>query len=252
MIRNVLFLVMFVLPGMRCSAQTLHALLFVNENEEGRQTDRREDMKQMHAFFQYVAECIDYDYSPVRCSDRDFTSEKVDREIDRLQVRDNDVVVFYYSGHGYNAGQDIWPTLSLLDRRYSQASIMQRLKSACKERAKLILCIADCCNKGMADNSDISTVFANEDRAAIRALFLGFNGHKSILMSASKQGQVSWSNLRYGSYFGISLRKAIMRMELSEADWDSVMRRASTLTRKYTKQQQEPQYSISQSSDPFE
>lgn len=252
MMRRVFCFVLFVVFFIESPAQTLHTLLFVNEEESNRERDRSEDMKQMYRFFEYIAESIGYTYSPFKCSGRDFTARKVDEKIDRLKVEDMDVVVFYYSGHGYNEGENIWPTLSLKDKQYSHAAIMKRLKNVCASKPKLILCIADCCNKGMTNDIDVASIYGSSDVIPIKTLFLGFNGRKSIMMSASKQGQISWSSLKYGAYFGISLRKAIMGVKTSEATWENVLEKASSFMRKYTNGQQTPQFDISLSSDPFE
>ena len=105
----------FVL-SLSVQAQTLHALLFVNEKEVGRETDRKADMDNMKAFFRDIAAQLGYNYNLRDNSDTQFTAAEVDREIASLSVQKNDVVVFYYSGHGYNQGTDQWPTLNFKDK----------------------------------------------------------------------------------------------------------------------------------------
>ncbi len=67
-------------------AQTLHALLFVNEKEEGRETDRTEDMRKMLNFWQDIAGVIGYDYEYSYNSDSYFTAGRVRSVISSLDV----------------------------------------------------------------------------------------------------------------------------------------------------------------------
>lgn len=230
-------------------AQTLHALLFVNEKEKGRETDRTENMRSMINFWQEIAGAIGYDYECSRNSDTDFTAARVKHAISALRVGRDDIVVFYYSGHGYNDNTNVWPTLSLNDENFRAIDVLKLLKRV-NTPAKLTLCIADCCNKVYSSDNVNVTYATNE--SAIRKLFTNFNGKKTVMASSSKQGQLSWSNSVYGAYFGIAFRNAVSNTGYDEAEWDAVMENAKRLTMKYTKGQQEPQYSVTQTSDPFE
>lgn len=233
-------------------SQTLHAVMFVNEKEQGREVDRCADMRNMYRFWGNVAEAIGYTYAPVKCTPATFSAYQVDRAIRGLDVRTNDIVVFYYSGHGYNDESDIWPSLSLSDRNYRQIDIMKRLKNV-SSSAKLILCIADCCNKQANSSYDLTVSYdAFDDGEAMRKLFLGYKGKKSIMLSASKQGQFSWSDLRNGAFYGISFRKVLSSLSVSEATWDIALDKVSRQTYRYTDGQQMPQFNITQSGDPFE
>ena len=236
-------------------AQTLHALLFINEKESGREFDRSEDMRNMNTFLRNVSTTIGYSYNPQKFSDKKFTSSDIKQSISNLDVESGDIVVFYYSGHGYNDESDIWPSLSLNDNNYRQIDILKLLKEVSSE-AKLVLCIADCCNKQYRGSYDITSSYDSFDSQSnnpIKKLFTGFNGKKTIIMSASKQGQYSYSDTRYGAFFGISLRKSITELNSERlATWDQVMQKASSYTSRYTDGKQIPQYNVTQSGDPFE
>ena len=188
--------------------QTLHALIFVNEKEEGREVDRRADMKNMSTFFEEIAKNINYEFNLRQNSDTEFTARELDREIDNLDVRENDIVVFYYGGHGYNEGKDKWPSLNLKDRKYWQSDILKKMNQH-KSKAKLMLCIAACCNKVYRNNRDIGGNFNPILTENVKALFTDFSGKKTIVISSSKQGQLSWSDTTKGSIFGQAFRKAL-------------------------------------------
>lgn len=252
--KRITFLLFAVFLTIGASAQTMHTLIFVNKCEQGRQVDRTEDFNNMVNFFGNIARTLNYSNDMRTHACGEFTAAQVDREINSLNVNAGDIVVFYYSGHGYNNDDDKWPHLSLNDKNYWQTDILSKLKSRCGN-AKLLLCIADCCNKGIEGNN-VPGAFNPTDNNYVRQLFTGFQGTKIVIMSASKQGQYSWSNLRTGAYFGICLRKAIdektSNNNSSAPTWDDVMEYAKVLTSKYTNNKQEPQYSIQASFNPFD
>ena len=152
----------------------------------------------------------------------------------------------------YNDKSDIWPSLSLNDGSYREIDILKLLRTKASD-AKLILCIADCCNKqANSSHSFTSSYDSMEDSNAIRQLFLGFKGKKVIIISASKQGQLSWSHKLYGAYFGNCFRQAIAEVNDSNVSWDNILRNAVNLTYRCTDGKQTPQFNITQSGDPFE
>mgnify|MGYP003571408528 CR=1 FL=1 len=240
------------------SAQTMHTLIFVNTQENtvshgDRTVDRTADYNNMKAFFSRIANAIGYTNNMrAHGLQSDFTSAMVDQEINRLNVGRNDIVVFYYSGHGANMRNDIWPTLDLRDKGYWQTDILRKLKEKCAN-AKLLLCIADCCNE-VANGNIKGTFDAGEDLSGLKKLFTGFPGKKTITMSASKKGQLSRSDLKYGAWFGICLRDAIDKKTsgTSSPTWDEVLGYAKELTLKVSNNTQEPQYSIKVAADPFD
>lgn len=251
--KQITFLLLTLFLTIGSSAQTMHTLIFVNKCEDGRQTDRTEDFNKMVYFFGNIANALNYSNDMRTHTCGEFTAVHVDREINNLNVNAGDIVVFYYSGHGYNSSDDKWPHVALNDKNYWLTDILSKLKSRCGN-AKLLLCIADCCNKGIEGNS-VPGAFNPPDNNYVKQLFTGFQGNKTIVMSASKQGQYSWSNLRTGAYFGICLRKAIndkiANYNASAPTWENVLEYAKQLTLQYTNNKQEPQWSIQSSWSPF-
>lgn len=251
--KKILLVIVCTFLSIVVNAQTFHTLIFVNKCEPDRQVDRTEDFNNMSNFFSNIARQLGFSSNLRAHTCNEFTVAQVDNEINNLNVRQGDIVVFYYSGHGYNNSQDKWPTLAFLDKFYWQTDILAKLKQKCGS-AKLLLCIADCCNKGI-DGNGVPGSFNPPDNNYLKSLFVGFQGNKTVVMSASIQGQYSWSNLRTGAYFGICLRKAInekiSNSNSTAPSWESVMEYAKQLTLRYTDNKQEPQYSISSSWSPF-
>lgn len=238
------------------SAQTMHTLIFVNESEPKREIDRTQDSKNMQRFFTEIARNLSYVNNMHNHTGAEFTTSYIDREIDNLNVGNNDVVVFYYSGHGANLRNDKWPTLDLLDKPYWSSRILAKLNAKC-EKAKLVLFITDCCNSYINSGISPTSSFNPIDDNNVAKLFTGFQGKKKVIVTAAKPGTSSISDLRYGAWFGISLRQAIKENtsnDVSNPTWEKVMQDARRLTLNYTRgaYQHEPQWSIEQSADPFD
>lgn len=255
--RNVLLLTAFLFVGICLNAQTMHTLIFVNTQENGshgdRTVDRSKDFVNMKDFFSAVASAIGYTNNMrAHGLQKDFNSATIDAEINRLNVNRNDIVVFYYSGHGGNLNNDLWPSFELTDKYYWQTDILRKLNGKCSN-AKLLLCIADCCN-GIRDNNMRGSFDGCEDINGLKYLFTGFPGKYAITISASKKGQYSYSDKRYGAFFGICFREAIAEKTANNGSptWEDVLNYAKKLTMRVSNNEQEPQYSIKVKGDPMD
>lgn len=271
--KRILTLLALMIVCLGLNAQTMHTLIFVNTQEKyygDRTVDRTADYNNMKAFFSDIAAAIGYTNNMrAHKLQQDFNSAMVNREIENLNVKKNDIVVFYYSGHGANSGNDVWPTLTFdaYGRdSYWQTEILRKLRIKCTDgnlfKPKLLICIADCCNN--VHDGNIRGTFDPENNASgIKKLFTGFPGRLTITMSASMKGQLSVSDLSSGSLFGFSLRRAIKDgTRYGSPTWESILESAKQETAKLAAQRnnietgkpyyQVPQYSIKISGDPFD
>lgn len=252
--RRILLSVIVFCVSVCVTAQTMHTLIFVNESEPQREVDRTADSRNMKKFFTAIAQSLDYSNNLRSHTGNEFTSTFVDWEIENLQVGNNDVVVFYYSGHGANYKKDKWPTLDFLDKAYWSSQILAKLNRKC-EKAKLVLFITDCCN-GFYDNgfTPVNSYNPTDENNVVK-LFTGFRGKRKVIVTAAKPGQFSYSHKVYGAYFGMAFRSAVIENvsnDMINPTWEKVLKYASQLTFQYSGGKHEPQYSIEQSADPFD
>ena len=250
--------IILILPFLICSihfyGQTMHSILFTNMEEQGRELDRTAEMKQMTEFCISIADALNYKHN-LRChSGAEFTSKMLEKEIASLNVQENDVVIFYYAGHGCNWDDDDWPHMAFLDKQYWETTAFNKLKAVSK-KAKLLLCIASCCNMDSEGRRKERAQYAPIDKEKARKLFLGFSGKKAIIASSSIRGQYtySWSSgTMLGSIYTISLRKTINEALSGISNigltWNEIFEATKQQTLAYTNNRQLPQYVIENNS----
>lgn len=238
------------------SAQTFHALIFSNMKESAqRSADRTVEMNNMRSFCQNIASTLGYEQD-IRChSDNEFTSAQFLQDLESLSIGSEDVVMLFYNGHGCNWDDDDWPHMCFKDKQYWQTTAYEKLQERCGN-AKLLLCIACCCNMDSRGRSgyDVEYDYSFDPNKA-RSLFAGFSGKRKVVTSSSIRGQYSYSwtsGSRLGSIYGISLREAINEAlrpsSAIEPTWDNVLTLAQKKTLEYTDQKQRSQYKIQDAS----
>lgn len=242
--KKFVLLLLIFLP-LTLTAQTFHTIIMVNKEEPNRQVDRTQDYNRMSAFFAEIAKTLGYRSDMKRYSGAAFKAANALQAIESLSVAANDIVVFYYSGHGVNWDDDEWPHMAFLDRQYGETAIYNKLKAKCSN-AKLILCISDCCNMDSEGARREKKSYAGFDPILTKKLFTDFEGHRSYEVSASIRGQYSLSHLQYGALFGIAFREAITRAceGKIQPNWAYVFEEAKTITLSLTDQRQMPQYKM--------
>lgn len=253
--KNVISLLVTIVIAMSATAQTFHAIIFSNMKESSqRAADRTEEMNNMRSFCQNLATTLGY-RQDIRChSDNEFTSTQFLQDIESMSVGSEDIVILFYNGHGCNWDDDNWPHMCFKDKQYWQTTAYEKLQENCGN-AKLLLCIACCCNMDSRGRSGygMDYDYSFEPNKA-RALFAGFSGKRKVVTSSSIRGQYSYSwtsGNRLGSIYGISIREAINEVlrpsSTIEPTWDNVLTLAQQKTLAYTNQKQRSQYKIQDS-----
>jgi hypothetical protein len=230
-------------------SQTVHALIYGDEKEaKGRGCDRKADTDNMDAFFNTIAEALGYQYNSVVNGSSNFKGRKAMSDIDNLNVASSDIVILYYTGHGYNPESNIdeWPALNFKDGDYHATKLRKQISS----NAKLILFITDCCNNvlnlPLSEQSDARMNGQSANfKQNVKKLFTNFNGKKTVALTASQKGQLSYSKAcggddNPGAFFGIAFREVFMNYATNKTNisWDQIIEGSKTLTASYTDQKQ--------------
>lgn len=131
--------------------------------------------------------------------------------IEEFKCANDDVVIFYYSGHGVRAYQDAseFPQLCLGSSNQKDFISLEYVKEKIEKKGPgLAIILADCCNSYNSSVTPKETVMITararaSDKSShdegMRKLFLETRG--SIIAASSRKGEVSWGSSYYGGLF---------------------------------------------------
>lgn len=227
-------------------AQTLHAILVADTRDPLLAKACAYDIELMHRQLVQITAAIDYQLAEQRITHQDFSQQQLDRVVRALIPRHDDILVFYYSGHGYHqpTSPDRFPTLMLIKEgsTFAKNPGLRAVHTALKQKkARLCITLGDCCNnivsttRGMINKriSPKALVLTNDSlNAAYRKLFLNVRG--DALIASSEPPQQSCAHPDSGSFYTRAFDEAL---ELASRynktiSWESLLRDAQTrLTR---------------------
>jgi len=181
------------------------------------------------------------------------TGERVNRPsvlntIDRLPIAHDDLVFFYFSGHGCRTHQKIspWPYLYFVNANQYMAldEVVEHLKA---KHPRFGVIMADCCNNfegPMPENQNFNFQTLNYRRISpyIKNLFAKSRG--LLVISGSEPGEFSWAS-EEGGILTCAFLDGLSQTEFHPSKtWDQLM---GDIRRK-TRGIQSPQYALIESS----
>lgn len=201
----------------------LHLVLVANTEDKEIGKTCVIDKEATFKTFSDIAEFLEIQFKPTVIAGKDFSKVNVDKAVSAVQPGPNDIVVFYYSGHGFNNmdEQYTFPYLDLRDKSFQRfggpytlnvETIFQKLKS---KGARLNLVISDCCNNDPTSASMISAQGATTRTSSIgwsmencQALFMS-RKPTSVIMTAARKGELSAGNPANGGIFTFMFREQL-------------------------------------------
>ena len=205
------------------------------------------DKDATYSSFSQVAEYLGIQFIPNVIFGKNFSKKTVEASIEKLAPSPNDIVVFYYSGHGFSNVNDRYsfPFLDLRDKSYqnyggeytmNMEDIFKTIKS---KGARLNLVLSDCCNADPSVSNIISTNVASTRSSSIgwnlkncSSLFLN-NQRASILMTAASKGELSAGNNNTGGIFTFNMRESLekyMGPFFDNVSWQNIISSAQNQT----------------------
>jgi hypothetical protein len=189
-------------------------------------------------------------------SGSDLTVTKAQELLDGLAVSPNDVVYFYYSGHGGNPGNLTWPVLMFLSVVYPESyddylSFDDVVAMLRPKNPRLLVVMADCCNnypEQAQPKPPARPTSGPAVTAAFRALFVESAG--TVLASGASPGQFSYGGQGAGGMFTNTFLESFYSLAPSSGSsltWESVLSTARADTAAAAQsfgETQEPQYAI--------
>ena len=183
--------------------------------------------------------------------------------LNELNCGTNDVVFFYYSGHGAHSAQQMGEKFPQLCMKYNSTQYQNEFVSVktideiiTKKSPRLNLIITDCCNNVISNllprmvvsEMKGATIVSNTSSERLKKLFLYSRG--KVKITSSKLKQQSAGNKEYGGLFTNALIDVLAEVEDGklEPDWYKIAAATKTLVLNWSQREQEPDDEISVSS----
>jgi hypothetical protein len=207
----------------------------------------QKDVMNISSQIRDVATFLNLGLNYVEVSGAKFGKAGVESAIANLKPAANDIVIFYYSGHGYSAegkAEEQYPQFDLRQSRFDDilvatlnaSDVLSKIKA---KSARLNLVITDCCNSNLGllkpegKNYALTTKsLMSWEKSFCYDLFMKSKG--SIIATAAKKGQYAYGNTDVGGYFTSNLitamEKYLSKFQTSTPTWQQIISEAQTST----------------------
>lgn len=231
--------ILFFLP-LGVFGQTFHAIMFADTFDPKIGESCLSDFEKMEVEFATMARANGMELNRLFFNDYDFTKEKLVDAISNLKCGPEDVVYFYYTGHGARAATDQskWPQLSLgmapkTDVQHFPMAMVDEMLA--EKKPKLRILMADCCNKivgGLTSKTSRGATMVLEGmdpvNSVYRALFREIKG--SVLCTSSSPGEMALGN-NEGGIFTMNFLDALSEsVAVGKGDWKAILKHAKLAT----------------------
>ena len=224
----------------------LNLLVVANSNDAEIGASCKKDMERVIETYTNLANFIGIGIDVKAISGTEYNKANVVNAIDKLTPSSNDIVVFYYSGHGFRKPKDnrTYPYIDLRpkpDDTYMVNSLnMEDIYSSIrKKKARFNLVLSDCCNTEVSETNAIGSPIARTKSLGINwsqnnclALFMNPKP-MSVLATAARPDQRAASNNEFGGFFSYFF-KTSMETHFSflklNVNWQSVLEQARKQT----------------------
>jgi hypothetical protein len=255
-IKKLIFAIVVALVfGLRAQAQTLHGIIIADTYDDKIGESTVVDSEGMMLELRTTAQVLNMKENIIELKDNDFTKAKTLEVLNGLKCGKDDIVFFYYTGHGVRSPQDQskYPQLALKELKNGNLETSGRALLSFDEvkniiqakNARLSIIFSDCCNAiqdGLppqyANNSGNTSVSNSENIAMVyQNLFMKTRG--IIMATSSKPGEVSLGNMANGGAFTFAYRYVLQRVVGGDvkASWQEILDATQGLCNKINSQQ---------------
>ncbi|HKK75805.1 MAG TPA: caspase family protein [Saprospiraceae bacterium] len=246
-----IFFLLLILPlratPLFAQSETLHVLLLIDEYSDIAPACEADKIK-MEEEVKVIAQKTRLALNLHRV---DYSKGGIEEAIAGLAVSPNDVILFYFTGHGYRYERQEhcgkYPYLYLTkteEHLYDAGLCLENINEQLKaKKPRLLISLADCCNNVLPYEEPIAMnpVLIGQ---AYKKLFLGSEGY--IIATSSLPGQYSFATSNGGYFtngFLESLREISARSDApEEITWERVLKRTAAITILNSDSKQKPQY----------
>jgi hypothetical protein len=225
----------------------LHFILVANTNDPRIGYSVQKDVVNISSQVKDVATFLGLPLNYVEISGAKFGKASVETALNNLKPGTNDIVIFYYSGHGYSndrKAEEQYPQFDLRQSRFDDilvatlnaSDVLNKIKA---KNARLNLVFTDCCNSSLGLLKPEGKNFAlttkslmSWEKSFCYDLFMKSKG--TIIATAAKKGQYAYGNTDVGGYFTsniiTSMEKYLSKFQTKAPTWQEIIAEAQTST----------------------
>jgi hypothetical protein len=219
-------------------AAKLHTIVVADTTDDSIGDSTAIDLFKMRREFKKVAQYTKMEHNLISISGQEVLPRNVLDSIEPLEFDQDDVVIFYYSGHGYRTESkegNPWPNLyfSIVGEGIDLSHIRDLLE---EKNPRFLIVMADVCNSFVPDDFApplISKLWINGTdeqiiEANYRSLFMETEG--TLLISSSEVGEYSWGTNSGGLFtvaFLQNLQKTVKSSDYPE--WEMILDQTAQL-----------------------
>jgi hypothetical protein len=226
-----LLLPLFVGLGSLLPAQTLHLIMVVQMNDS--LIGGKMDSMQVSSEVATIANNTGLKFERHFFNQDQLTAYRFKSFMQNFQCEDQDVVWFYYSGHGEKEAcfQPPYPSFSLSSSCFLQNRIHSKLLA---KSPRLLITLYDCCAYDpRLKTPDRIAKFALPKAANHKKLFLNTRGHLLLQSNDPDKSSHSYGNNEMGGVYTFTFFEQLSKLSqgsLGNCRWDSLLSATSRET----------------------
>ena len=183
------------------------------------------DVKAVRRVFKHICRHTDFGYCEIEISGNNYSRQNLLDAIDCIEPFNNDVTIFYYSGHGFSYEKDArrkYPQIDLRahnnNTQYNKIDFINKYTENLTVILQLLrlrggrvnFAIGDCCNsnvpykrakKSHVEMDVVADLMPPVNKKMTKKLFTDEQHTISMLVSSAQRGQFSISDPKLGSIF---------------------------------------------------
>ncbi len=203
--------------------QRLHMFIVCDDTDS--QIGSGYDYDRMQSVAQDVATKSGLSLVPYYCKKSQTTSEQLVNKLANLACSSDDVVWFYYSGHGFNDG-GMFTAFTLPDgvNRFRMETVESKIKS---KNPRLAIIMYDACNHIFNSSQGMIANRLGTSEASCKKLFRNSSGVIKIASNTAGERKFSYGNSSSGGFFTSAFVEALSE---TDGDWNRLLSNTKTQT----------------------
>lgn len=227
----------------------LYLVLISNTNDASLGNGFAANHRKLKSLFKDAAMSAGVTFHPIEVSGNDFSIDNVNKTISGLNTTTNDIIIFYYSGHGfrYTDQESPWPRMDLREGVFQTPDNTNSLNigtdvytQLSKKEHQLLLVFGECCNVFQGNTPFISEPILMAPGGNVmnsNVIKTLFSKKGELLVATSSKGEPSFYDGTSGGYFCTTFINDLMNMasitnSSDDASWEKLIKNAIDNTAK--------------------